>query len=196
MNHCKDCQFALEPMDHPNCHQCDTGEWRDKPGFVPKGQPVDATSIETSESEALPLQIQRIGGTHDAPLFEASQPAAGRKDDGGKLDVTLFLDDLPNAVEGVTEVMQWAVTKKQPVPYERGSWQAVEPFFRRYRAALLRHQLNAAKSGQRDGTDGFTDYLMSARDAETGLLEIQHIATDAMFLCEMALRAVRQQEKK
>lgn len=123
-------------------------------------------------------------------------PVTGRKDDSGKLDMTLFHDDLPLATEGVTEVLQWATTKKQPAPYDRGSWQGVDNFFVRYRAAMHRHLTNAAKSGREHGTDGYTDYMMSARDAETGLLEIQHIAADAMFLCEMAMRAVRARENK
>lgn len=106
----------------------------------------------------------------------------GRKDDSGKLDVTLFFDDMPRAIEAVTEVLQWAVTKKQPVPYERGSWQAVEPFQQRYRAAMLRHTLNMAKS-KILGVP-----MERARDAETGLLELAHIATDAMFQLEMAIR--------
>lgn len=123
-------------------------------------------------------------------VAEAAKPTqvAGRKDDSGKLDVTLFFDDLPNAIEAVTEVLQWAVTKKQPVPYERGSWQNVEDFSRRYRGAQLRHQLNRAKakiSGAADGIDG------EPLDHETGLMELAHIATDAMFLLEMAVRKVK-----
>lgn len=104
-----------------------------------------------------------------------------RKDDTGKLDITLFFDDLPNAIEAVTEVMQWAITKKQPVPYERGSWQCVDNFQQRYRAAQLRHLLNQAKARQK----GHGDY---GQDAETGLLELAHIAADAMFALEIAVR--------
>lgn len=117
---------------------------------------------------------------------QAATLAAGRKDDSGKLDITLFFDDLPNAIEGVTEVLQWAVTKKQPVPYERGSWQGVDNFQPRYRAAQLRHMLNAAKAKI---STGASQHL--ARDHETGLLELAHIATDAMFQLEMAMREVK-----
>lgn len=119
-----------------------------------------------------------------AYIFNEEVP--GRKDDSGKLDLTLFVDDLPLAIEAVTEVLQWAVTKKQPKPYERGSWQGVEPFQPRYRAAMLRHLLDSAKQAK----------LLSvgqhlARDAETGLLHLAHIATDAMFQLEMACREVQ-----
>lgn len=116
----------------------------------------------------------------DSSSRAAVQPA-GRKDDSNKLDLTLFFDDLPNAIEGVAQVLQWAVKDKLPVPYERGSWQAVPDFQRRYRAAMLRHQVAQAKARQAGKGDMGTDW-------ETGLLELQHIATDAMFMLEMAMR--------
>jgi hypothetical protein len=112
----------------------------------------------------------------------ASAPA-GRKDDGGKLDVTLFFNDLPHAIEGVTEVLQWAITKKQPVPYVRGSWQQVPQFQQRYQSAQLRHELNRAKAGHAQ-----VQSTAEPLDAETGLMELAHIATDAMFRLEMAMR--------
>jgi hypothetical protein len=114
-------------------------------------------------------------------------PVPGRKDDTAKLDMTLLFDDMPHALEGVVEVLQWAVTKKQPVPYQRGSWQAVEPFQARYRAAQLRHQINAAK----EAIAHPEDVREFATDGETGLLELAHIATGALFQLEMALRKKR-----
>lgn len=114
-------------------------------------------------------------------------PPTGRKDDGGKLDVTLFFDDLPHAIEAVTEVLQWAITKKQPTPYERGSWQNVDDFSRRYRGALLRHQINRAKALK----GAVISPAGEPTDAETGLMELAHIATDAMFLLEMAVRKAK-----
>lgn len=114
---------------------------------------------------------------------------AGRKDDAGKPDPTLLFDDLPNALYGVIEVLQWAVEKKKPVPYERGSWQDVKDFQRRYRAAILRHQLNSAKCVLLGGQSFDT-----VTDAETGLLELQHIATDALFLLEKAMRQKNSQK--
>lgn len=127
-------------------------------------------------------------GSNEAPAVTAG---AGRKDDAGKLDITLLFDDMPHALEAVTEVLQWAVTKKQPVPYARGSWQGVEPFHPRYRAAQLRHMLNAAKANIQTG--GFIPFH-EARDSETGLLELAHIATDAMFQLEMAVREIKENE--
>ena len=111
----------------------------------------------------------------------------GRKDDSGKLDITLLFDDMPHALEAVAEVLQWAITKKQPTPYERGSWQHVSDFQQRYRAAQLRHQLAAAK-------EAITRHVDSThtRDAETGLLQLAHIATDALFQLEMAVRDIKE----
>lgn len=109
----------------------------------------------------------------------------GRKDDTGKLDITLLFDDMPHALEAVTEVLQWAITKKEPVPYVRGSWQGVRPFQMRYRAAQLRHMLSASKHTLITGEPGHL-----SRDKETNLLELAHIATDAMFQLEMACREV------
>ena len=106
----------------------------------------------------------------------------GRKDDGGKLDMTL-LDDMPRAVAAVVEVMQWAVTKKAPVPYERGSWLGVSPD--RYRAAILRH-LNAA--GKQASTDD--EPVRRQRDDETGLLHLAHVACSALMALENTLREI------
>jgi hypothetical protein len=114
-------------------------------------------------------------------------PVPGRKDDTAKLDLTLLFDDCPHALEAIAEVMQWAITKKLPKPYERGSWQAVEPFQPRYRAATLRHELNAAKAVL-VGSVGTPE---EATDPETGLLELAHIATNAVFRLEKAIRKLK-----
>jgi hypothetical protein len=115
----------------------------------------------------------------------------GRKDDHTKLDLTLLFDDCPHALEAIAEVLQWAVVHKQPVPYKRGSWQAVEPFQARYRAASMRHELNAAKAVIAAKLNGAGDPIENQRDPETGLLELAHIATNAVFRLEMAIRKLK-----
>jgi hypothetical protein len=102
-------------------------------------------------------------------------PVAGRKDDSGKVKMELLMD-MPRALKGVAEVLTWAVTKKQPVPYEEGSWQHVEGFYRRYSGALMRHHNNIATNGQ------------FAVDHETQLLDLYHLATDALILAELTAR--------
>lgn len=108
-------------------------------------------------------------------------PVPGRKDDSGKLDVTLLLDDCPNALLAITEVMQWAITKKQPNPYARGSWQGVAP--ERYRAAAGRHLLAAALQAKHTG--GNPSFEL---DDETKLLHAAHRACSAVFELELIIR--------
>lgn len=103
-----------------------------------------------------------------------------RKDDSGKLDMTL-LDDMPLALKAVVEVMQWAVTQKKPKPYERGSWLGVHAD--RYRAAFLRHNRDACEQSKATGVEARfeTDY-------ETKMLHLAHIATSALMALENTLR--------
>lgn len=110
---------------------------------------------------------------------------AGRKDDSGKLDMTL-LDDMPRAIKALVEVMQWAITQKAPAPYERGSWQAVEAD--RYRAAQVRH--NTAQGEQATGYSVGSTIRAPRfqRDHETGLLHEAHKACSAMMALENILR--------
>ena len=116
----------------------------------------------------------------DNPL--SATKVAGRKDDGGKLDMTL-LDDMPRALAAVVEVMQWAVTKKKPVPYERGSWLGVHAD--RYRAAAQRHNNGAALQASIDGVPP-----RFQKDGETELLHLAHQACSAMMALENTLREI------
>ena len=144
-------------------------------------------------AEVLPhgLRLKGYGMVvYDARFFELpTEPApvkpdsGGRKDDGGKLDFTL-LDDMPNALEAVVEVMQWATTKKAPKPYARGSWQGVEPD--RYRAAIGRHDNGARKQAVSNG-----EPVRYQRDDETQLLHLAHIATSALFALESTIRELK-----
>ncbi len=140
---------------------------------------------DSSRRRATQAEVDDRNGNGQFHAHIATAPA-GRKDDTGKLDLTLLVDDLPHALEAVAEVLQWAVTKKQPKPYERGSWQGVEGLQGRYRAAGLRHELNAAKAV----LAGSVAHPEQAQDAETGLLELAHIATNALFRLEMAVRTI------
>ena len=112
---------------------------------------------------------------------------ASRKDDSGKLDMTL-LDDMPRALAAVVEVMQWAITKKQPEPYRRASWLGVEPD--RYRAAIMRHNVAAGKQCSDSG--GLP--VRMQRDAETKLLHLAHQACSALMALENTLREMETQD--
>ena len=115
-------------------------------------------------------------------------PVPGRKDDADKLDMTL-LDDMPRAVAAVVEVMQWAITKKQPLPYQRSSWLDVSAD--RYRAAIGRHTNDAARQ---TATPGNIDPVRHQRDAETNLLHLAHIACSALMALENTLREIESRE--
>jgi Domain of unknown function (DUF5664) len=94
-----------------------------------------------------------------------------RKDDVGKLDMTLLTDSMGPSLIGVVEVLQWAVTDKTPTPYIRGSWKEIPEGARRYKAALVRHLLESELT-----------------DSESGLLHAQHVATNALMYLDFVLR--------
>jgi hypothetical protein len=115
-------------------------------------------------------------------MYVDGAPVVGRKDDSGKIDMTLF-DDMPRALKAVAEVMQWAVTKKKPEPYRRGSWLGVSAD--RYRAAQMRH--NVAQ-GEQASVGVLPLAPRFQRDDETGLLHEAHKACSAMMALENILR--------
>ena len=134
-------------------------EWGTNPAFNPRAE-EDSYVPKT-------MSIEVPGGK-------------GRKDDEGKLDMTL-LDDMPRAIAAVVEVMQWAVTKKKPIPYERGSWLGVHAD--RYRAAQHRHRNGAALQASISGGAARFE-----RDKETNLLHLAHEACSALMALENTLR--------
>lgn len=120
------------------------------------------------------------GGTHGKP---ATLPQ-GRKDDAGKLDMTL-LDDMPRALKAVVQVMQWAIEDKKPVPYERGSWLGVG--VERYRAAAARHRRDAAEQASAPNSP-VQRVARKERDKETELLHLAHETVSNLFALELTLR--------
>lgn len=114
-----------------------------------------------------------------------SATPTGRKDDGGKLDMTLY-DDMPRALAAVAEVMQWAITKKEPIPYVRGSWQGVHAD--RYRAAILRHNGDACRQATAAIQSQVPSDPRFQRDPETELLHLAHQACSALMALENTLR--------
>lgn len=132
-------------------------------------------SLPTDGLSALQDTVKYVAPADiDLPL-----PVKGRKDDSGKVRMELLMD-LSRAYEGVGQVLTWAVTDKKPIPYVPGSWQGVEDFHNRYMGALMRHLNNIHRNGP------------YAVDKETGILDLKHLATDAMFLAEMASRDLEQ----
>jgi hypothetical protein len=95
-----------------------------------------------------------------------SPPVVGLKYDGDKPRWGMLMGGLAPALAAVLEVLTFGARK-----YKEDSWQVVPKARERYLDALYRH-LHAMECR------GF-----SARDPETGLYEIQHVACNALFLC-------------
>lgn len=160
-----------------------TGGWHLGAGTV---------TVARSINGSLVLEEDSPGNGWEPSFFELvssappTLPATGRKDDSGKLDMTL-LDDMPRAMAALVEVMQWAITDKKPVPYDRGSWLGVHAD--RYRAAILRHNRDA-------GQQASVSYKPARfeRDKETNLLHLAHIACSSMMALENALRELEQDQ--
>lgn len=137
-----------------------------------------AADYRAASSDYKPVVDRPVQDTAVYPVAQI-----GRKDDSGKLDMTL-LDDMPRALAAVVEVMQWAITKKAPHPYERSSWLGVHAD--RYRAAIFRHRLAAAKQASAVGAEA----ARFQPDDETKLLHLAHEATSALMALENTLREI------
>lgn len=87
----------------------------------------------------------------------------GRKDDGGKLDYTLLLKDLPNSVESVVKVLELGSLK-----YGRTNYSKVES--ERYEASVLRHIVSHLSG----------DLI----DKESGEPHLSHAICGLLFLVE------------
>lgn len=110
-----------------------------------------------------PLKVKGIS----ADLAMDAYAPVGKKDDKGKLRYSLLTEGMPKGLEAVVEVLEYGAIK-----YEPHNWQKVEGGIERYKEALLRHVNN--KEG-----------LLLARDSESGLLHLAHIACNALFLLEL-----------
>lgn len=141
--------------------------------------------IHLDDGRAVGAAYERRVKRHVPKTAVPAPAAAGRKDDSGKLDMTL-LDDMPRAIAAVVEVMQWAVKDKQPVPYERGSWLGVDAD--RYRAAIKRHDADAAKQYSSVPIGTVRPLVREQRDPETNLLHLAHMACSALMALENTLR--------
>jgi len=93
----------------------------------------------------------------------------GRKDDAGKPRPTLVLGSMARAVDAVVEVAEYGARKYSP-----DNWLQVPEAPKRYGDALLRH-LMASLRGE-------------ARDPESGLRHLAHVAWCALAVLELKLR--------
>lgn len=97
--------------------------------------------------------------------------AGGLKFDAGKDQWGLLLSGkgMLNAVRGVVRVLMFGAKK-----YAAHSWREVEDNERRYLDGLMRHYSEIMEHG------------LDARDSESGLLHIDHLNCNGLFLGELA----------
>ena len=94
------------------------------------------------------------------------------KNDFGKIDVSIFAESFPNAIEAIAAVGMYGCQK-----YRRLSWREVPDAIARYTAAGARHE-NARLRGE-------------PRDNESDLLHLMHEAWNKLAVLELELRKLR-----
>lgn len=77
----------------------------------------------------------------------------------------------------IVDVMQWAIERETPAPYERDSWRQLENWRELYTDALLRH-LGEMQRGE-------------MRDPESGKLHVAHVGACAVILIARSLEETR-----
>jgi len=91
---------------------------------------------------------------------------AGLKFDGNKVRMDLVFDGMPNALEGLGQVLTFGARK-----YAAHSWRQVEEGRERYKAALIRHLIAHAKGEK--------------LDPESGLPHLAHALCNSAFIYEL-----------
>ncbi|APF87573.1 hypothetical protein HI806_12950 [Ralstonia solanacearum] len=95
-------------------------------------------------------------------------PAGGMKFDAGKARFSLLRFGCARALAGIAKVLTFGALK-----YEAHSWRGVDDGIDRYWSAMERHMNEIALHGP------------GARDEESGLLHIDHVNTNGLFLAEL-----------
>lgn len=94
--------------------------------------------------------------------------AGGLKFDGGKNRFSLLRFGCARAMAGISAVLTFGAKK-----YAAHSWREVDEGIDRYWSAMERHMNEIAIHG------------LDARDAESGLLHIDHVNCNGLFLSEL-----------
>lgn len=100
----------------------------------------------------------------------------GRKDDKNKMRFSLLIQGMPKGIKSIVEVLEYGAIK-----YEPHSWQKVPKGLERYQDALYRHVNNE-------------DGGLLAKDPESGLMHIAHIACNALFILELVAKSIEDKE--
>lgn len=137
-----------------------------------------ADDRQGSSLELLVDQLRGCSAKLPAQQVAAPKQPAGRKDDAGKTQAGILLEDFPRALLAVAQVATFGANK-----YERGNWLKVQDAKQRYADAMLRHMLE----------DGVKPCSV---DAESGMLHKAHAAWNALAVLELALRELEEGAKK
>ncbi|WP_334166789.1 dATP/dGTP diphosphohydrolase domain-containing protein [Achromobacter mucicolens] len=105
---------------------------------------------------------------------KTTAPSLGAKHDAGKPRWSLLRFGMARAMAGIVDVLTFGAAK-----YDDHSWRSVPEGIDRYWSAMERHMNEVALHGP------------LARDEESGLLHIDHINTNGLFLAEL-LRDVKE----
>lgn len=122
--------------------------------------------------------LQRVD-TIDTPptLPEVSVPPTvnhGGKDDGSKGDPTMLFSGCANALNAVQQVLEGGAKK-----YAANTWQKVPDGINRYWRAFSRHKVEVDIHG------------LEAVNPDFGLLHIDHMITDLLFIRELMFKQNR-----
>ncbi|WP_050483252.1 dATP/dGTP diphosphohydrolase domain-containing protein [Bordetella bronchiseptica] len=107
-------------------------------------------------------------------MKKKAAPALGAKYDAGKPRWSLLRFGMMRALAGIVDVLTFGAQK-----YDDHSWRHVPNGIERYWSAMERHMNEVALHGPH------------ARDGESGLLHIDHINTNGLFLAEL-LRDIKE----
>ena len=120
--------------------------------------------MATRKAQALPADL-KVGET--MKQYEARK-AGGMKFDGGKSRFSLLRFGCARAMAGIAKVLTFGAAK-----YAAHSWREVDEGIDRYWSAMERHMNEIAIHG------------LEARDEESGLLHIDHVNCNGLFLSEL-----------
>lgn len=115
----------------------------------------------TDDNEIMKLSNEEIVKTLKGKYLE------GLKDDKGKLRFSLLFEGMPKGLKAVVDVLEHGAKK-----YGVHNWQKVDNGVERYKEAFFRHVSNL-------------DGGIFAKDPESDLRHIAHIACNALFLLEL-----------
>lgn len=135
----------------------------EKYGVATGDEAGDYVRVKYTSGEEFYVPIDKLINARDA---SEEGTYFGKKADNGKPRMDLLLAGVPNALEGVAEVLTFGAKK-----YAAHSWKTVPDAADRYLAALMRHLIAHGKG--------------ELVDPESGQSHLSHAACNALFILEL-----------